>query len=231
MGLAGSIPTVSMRVNGRCEGTFRLDVGSSSTVDIFGSLVRRCALYTDATKRQEVWGLGFGGGYSTTLCRLRQIEIGPFGWSDPQVALSLRNSGALASQDYAGNVGNRLLERFKCTFDYERGLLYLEPGARYGQRDAFSRTGIEFLRVGNRVVTTDAVPGSPAAQAGLHANDVVLAIDGKPALSQARGDAPGFPVAGSSPARAARPASQPPPGVATSPRGATFHKPTRRGKP
>ena len=44
-------------------------------------------------------------------------------------SLSGAASGALASEDYAGNIGNQILERFRCTFDYERR--DAPPGARH----------------------------------------------------------------------------------------------------
>ena len=72
--------------------------------------------------------------------------------SEPVAVISLHTGGGVGSQDLAGNIGNSVLERFRCTFDYARHTLYLEPGRRYDQRDRVSRFGAMLARVGTTVV-------------------------------------------------------------------------------
>jgi predicted metalloprotease with PDZ domain len=114
---------------------------------------------------------------------MKTFEIGPYSWSDPVIVLSQAATGGLASEDYAGNIGNHVLERFKCTFDYEHRAVYLEPGKRYRERDRFSRVGIQIAKFGDRFEAMQVLAGSPAARAGLQVRDRVTAIDGRPVAS------------------------------------------------
>ena len=95
-------------------------------------------------------------------------------------ALSLHTRGMTGSQDIAGNIGNRVLERFKCTIDYARRLLYLEPGRLYDERERVSRFGALFARLGRKVVAGNVLSGSAAYEAGLRWYDEIVAVDGKP---------------------------------------------------
>jgi membrane-associated protease RseP (regulator of RpoE activity) len=128
----------------------------------------------------EVAGGGVGGGFVGTLCRLDSLRIGPYAWAEPVAALTLYNSGIIGSQEIAGNIGNSVLERFRCTFDYAHETLYLEPGRRFPERDRVSRFGALFALVGRTVVAGDILNGSAADEAGLHWFDVIVAVDGKP---------------------------------------------------
>ncbi|MBI5709778.1 MAG: PDZ domain-containing protein [Candidatus Eisenbacteria bacterium] len=186
MGLAGGIPTVSLALDEACAGTFLVDVGNGFHLSLHASLARRCRPFRLGRRELEVYGGGIGGGFVSTLCRLDSLRIGPYGWNGPLVAISLHIRGMVGSQDYAGNIGNGVLERFKCTFDYARGRLYLEPGARYGERDHTSRLGAWFVRLQDRVVVADVARGSPAEEAGLEPGDELREIDGKPVRRLAR---------------------------------------------
>ena len=181
--LAGTVPAIPMKLDGTYEGQFRVDVGSSSTVDIHGPFARRHDLVKKAGRTLDVMGGGFGGTFHNQLTRMRKIEIGSYAWERPIVSLSSAETGAFASEDYAGNIGNLILDRFKCTLDYERRVLYLEPGIRYSEPDRFSRTGVQLTRHGDTVRAMQVLPKSPAAKAGLREGDEVTAIDGKQALS------------------------------------------------
>jgi hypothetical protein len=182
MTMAGTVPVVRMRLDGKLEGEFRLDVGSNSTVDLHGPFVREHKLDPGRHGALEVSGAGFGGEFSSKITRLKRIDIGPFGWDDPLVSLSGATVGALASEDFAGNVGNHILERFKCTFDYDRHAVFLEPGAKYAERDHFSRTGLQLARYGDDVRAGQVVAHSPAASAGIEEGDLVISLEGKPIL-------------------------------------------------
>jgi Aspartyl protease/PDZ domain len=179
--LAGTVPTIRMTIDGKYEGEFRVDVGSSSTVDLHRPFVEKNGIDKVVKKSVDVTSGGFGGTFTSRITRMQSIAIGPFGWKDPVVSLSQAASGALASTEYAGNVGNRILERFKCTFDYERRKLYLEPGARYRTPDTFTRAGLQIARSDDKLVAMQVIEGSPAAKAGITAGDEIRAIDGTPA--------------------------------------------------
>ncbi|MDN5864382.1 MAG: PDZ domain-containing protein [Gammaproteobacteria bacterium] len=94
------------------------------------------------------------------------------------------------------------MKRFTVTFDYANKYMYLKPNKNYGNPMHFTRTGI-FAKPGkNGFVVTTVIKGSPAAQAGIEAGDVITAINGRPAsklnpltiAKRARNDPPGTKV-------------------------------------
>jgi hypothetical protein len=181
--MAGSIPVVKAKIDGQYEGDFRLDVGSGSTVDIHSPFVKKHGLHEKVGKTVEILNGGFGGTFTSTLGRMKKMAIGPYSWTDPLVILSGAETGGLASEDYAGNIGNEILDRFKCTFDYEHRMLYLEPGQNYGKRDRFSLAGVQLARYGETIKAMQVLPGSAAAEAGLKEGDEVASLDGKAILT------------------------------------------------
>jgi len=182
MTLAGHTPVVTMKLDGGITGDFRVDVGSGSTVDLHTPFVKRHDLMTKAGRGVEVMGGGFGGTFTTRMVRMKKLEIGPYSWTDPAVSLSQATVGAFTSEDYAGNIGNRLLERFKVTLDYERRQMWLEPGRLYPRRDPMLRSGIQLVRHADTVKVASVLAGSAAEKAGLRVDDRVTALDGKPVL-------------------------------------------------
>ncbi len=179
MTLAGHTPVVRMKLDDSLSGDFRVDVGSGSTVDLHTPFVKQHGLAGHAPFI-EVTGGGFGGTFTTRMVRMKKLELGPFAWADPLVSLSQATAGAFTSEDYAGNLGNRILERFKVTLDYERRQMWLEPGARYARRDVLARGGAQLARTADTVRVMSVLPGSAAAKAGLRAGDVITALDGQP---------------------------------------------------
>ncbi len=179
MKLNGVVPSLEAVLDGRYRGQFRLDVGSSSTVDVHTPFVRTNALEKRLRDPRDVSGAGFGGAFSSSLGRLHTMAIGPYTWRDPMVTLSRTSEGALASEDFAGNIGNRVLERFRVTLDYDGRRVWLEPGRRYGDRDAFTRTGLMLGWTPGRMDALSVLPGSPAERAGIREGDEVVAVAGR----------------------------------------------------
>jgi hypothetical protein len=182
MTLAGHTPVVKMKLDGGLEGDFRVDVGSSSTVDLHTPFVAKNGLMAKTTRFVDARGGGFGGTFVSRVVRMQKLEIGPYSWTEPLVTLSQAREGAFTSEDYAGNIGTRILERFKVTLDYERRQMWLEPGRLYPRRDPMTRIGTQLTRFADTVKVGDVLAGSPAERAGLRADDVVTALDGKPIL-------------------------------------------------
>ena len=179
MVMNGTVPALTARLDGQDEGLFRLDVGSSSTVDLHSPFAKRHGIVPRLGRTQKVDGVGFGGSFTSEIGRLRSMNIGPYEWDDPLVSVAHATEGAFASEDFAGNIGNRILERFRVTFDYERRHVYLEPGRRYHERDHLTRCGVLLTRTDGVVRVASVLHGSPADRGGLREGDQVLKLEGR----------------------------------------------------
>ncbi len=179
MVMNGTVPAIRGTFDGSDEGLFRLDVGSSSTVDVHAPFANAKGLKGRMGRTQSVDGVGFGGAFSSDIGRLRSMSLGPYEWDDPIVVVSNATEGAFASEEFAGNIGNRILERFRVTFDYQRREVLLEPGKRYADRDRLTRCGVLLTRRQGVVTVASVLANSPADHAGLREGDQVLALDGR----------------------------------------------------
>jgi predicted aspartyl protease len=179
MTLHGNIPTVEVTLNGTCKGTYIVDVGNASVLSVGAEQVEACRLF--AQRRKDVQHLvgGIGGAFTQSVCRMDSLEIGPFRMLGPVVGLSSTRRGGAGSKEIQGNLGTTVLERFRCTFDYAGGTLWLEPAAHYADREAFTRSGLWFTRWAGVVIVHGVVKGSPAAEAGFKVRDVLRAVDGR----------------------------------------------------
>jgi hypothetical protein len=179
MVMNGTVPALTAKLDGQDEGLFRLDVGSSSTVDLHSPFAKEKRIEARLGRPQRMDGVGFGGSFTSAIGRLRSMSLGPYEWDDPIVSVAHATEGAFASEEFAGNIGNRILERFRVTLDYQRRQVYLEPGKRYGKRDHLTRCGALLARREGAVSVASVLAGSPAERGGLRAGDVVLAVDGR----------------------------------------------------
>lgn len=179
MVMNGVVPALRATLDGKYEGLFRLDVGSSSTVDLHTPFAMQHGIAGRLKHPREISGAGFGGQYTSTLGRAKSMAIGPYAWKDPMVSAANATEGAFASEEFAGNIGNRILERFRVTLDYDGRRVWLEPGARYRERDSFTRAGVLLAREGGRVDARSVLSGSPAAAAGLREGDTIASVDGR----------------------------------------------------
>ncbi|MFN0175755.1 MAG: PDZ domain-containing protein [Saprospiraceae bacterium] len=78
-----------------------------------------------------------------------------------------------------GLVGNTVLNRFQMVIDYQDAILWLKPSKHFQNEFVYDRSGLSIIASGvnlNYFSVLNVLPGSPAAEADIHAGDRVLRI-------------------------------------------------------
>lgn len=165
------------------EGDFVIDAGSGFGITFNPGYVQEHRLAERVPNTIETKGRGVGGEFQLAIGRIENLELGRFRLVKPTSAFP-RTSGFISKEGSAGNIGGLILRRFKVIFDYSRKRMIIEPNKSFGEPFEFDMSGLalvsdppQFRTVKiNRVLS-----GSPAAEAGLRAEDLLLEVDGRAA--------------------------------------------------
>jgi outer membrane lipoprotein-sorting protein len=180
--IEGNTPQVSGKIDGEYEGTFRVDTGSRSSLDLHSPFVREHELLKKYPKYLNApSGFGVGGASKGVIARIKSFQIGDFTIDSPVCGFSLAEEGAFATTKSAGNIGGGILKRFNVIFDYGRNQMILEKNKNFDEPDEYSMSGLLLMKEGEDIKVYDVIKNSPAEKAGIKAGDQILAIDHQPA--------------------------------------------------
>lgn len=167
------------------KGKFVLDIGSGGALALYSPLVTKYRLLSSDLKTIKAIGAGGAGGQTTgQIGRVAELKIGNFRIARPITLFSQDKSGAFASTEIAGNIGEQIASKFKVFLDYNHERVILEPNATFARPFDRAHGGLALVTEGKDYTTfriTDVLENSPASEAGLQKNDIITAINGKPA--------------------------------------------------
>jgi hypothetical protein len=176
---SATIPVLSASIDG-VDGTFMVDTGNAFYNTVSQEFVTAHGLESNLPGDVLVQSRGnIGGAIQPRLTRPATFQIGPYRLPRPVFAVTNTSKGALAGTAFSGNIGEPILTRFNIAFDYGRSTIYLKPNANFAKPYLGTLDGMSLYepRVGEiRVAFVN--HGSPAAAAGLVANDRIVSAKG-----------------------------------------------------
>lgn len=182
-------PQVEGKIDG-VAGTFTIDTGSRSSLTLNRPFAEKNGFLAKLAAAPEMTtGWGVGGGFRGKIARAGLLELGDVKVPAPVIDVALVEKGAFADPYLAGNVGGGVLKRFTVTFDYGRQKLWFEPNGSYAVPDTYDRAGVWLNRDDAGYRVADVLAGGPAAEAGLKAGDLIVALDGRSAIEILLNDA------------------------------------------
>ncbi len=164
-------------------GRFGIDTGSRMALMLTVPFAAKNDIRAKASGGAEALvGWGVGGPSRGFVFRGGELKLGDVTIDKPLTEVSIDKGGAGAAEAFPNNVGGGVLKRFVVTFDYDHNTMYLKPVAGpVADLDTFDRSGMWINEVADGFKVVEITKGSPAEAAGLKKDDVLTAVDGKPA--------------------------------------------------
>jgi len=166
-------------------GRFKVDTGLGGTMAFFAPSAKKYGLLTKGKTIEAPTSFEVGGEYHRRIGRARTLQLGALIIEQPTVSFSEDTEGSAARSEFDGVLGVEILRRFKVILDYARHRMILEPNSSFKNRfeEDMSGVALDPDTLDHRRVfkIRQVLPGTPAAEAGIHSDDLLLAIDGKDA--------------------------------------------------
>jgi Aspartyl protease len=167
------------------RGKFVLDLGAGGPLALNAPFVVEHRLLNSEIKTIKAIGIGGAGGQSSgRIGRAAELKIGKYKIANPVTIFSEDKVGALSSSALAGNIGQQIAGRFKLFLDYDHNRIVFEPGAAFSQPFDRAQSGLVLAAEGRDYKifrVTDVLENSPASEAGLQKEDLIIQISDKAA--------------------------------------------------
>jgi hypothetical protein len=163
---------------------FVLDLGSGGALALHSPFVAEQRLLAGDNKTIRAIGVGGAGGRTNgRIGRVEELKIGSFKITNPTTLFSEDKAGAFANSALAGNIGHRIASRFKLFLDYDNRRIIFEPTKSFSQSFEWAHPGFALRAEDENFTTfrvTEVLENSPASEAGLKQDDLILKVDDKP---------------------------------------------------
>jgi hypothetical protein len=120
---------------------------------------------------------GLGGKAPMKQGVIKQVKIGPYKFRNVPTYIFDDQYNVTSYPYLGGLIGNDLLRRFNIILNYEKRDIHLIPNSHFKELFDYSYTGIGMYVIDGEIRIVDVMPGSPAEQAGLKPEDVIMAVE------------------------------------------------------
>lgn len=181
--LYGQLPQLEGSYDG-IPGRFCIDTGDRATLILTRPFVADHELRAQAKGIEAMTGWGVGGPTYSFVTHGGVVKLGDVVVDHPLTLMSTDKGGAGAADAFGNNVGGGVLKRFVVTLDYDHYTMFLKPvSGTIADLDTFDRSGLWINATLEGFKIVNVTKGGPADEAGLKQNDIITAVDGKPARS------------------------------------------------
>jgi len=159
------------------NGRYYFDTGAGLCALFSSDFVADSNLMDSRKKFYMTQAQGLGGKATMKLTTLREVKLGPYHFHHVPSYVFDDIYNVTSYPNLGGLIGNDILRRFNVILNYDRHCIYLMPNSHYHDLFDYSYTGLSIYWENGLIRIGDIMPGSPAEKAGLHADDILLAVN------------------------------------------------------
>jgi hypothetical protein len=162
------------------DGEYVIDTGSGNSLMLAKDFAVEHGVLASLERSLQSRAVGVGGEFTIAIGRTRAVQLGRL---TIRGIITLFPEGEITAAGKAGNIGGRILCRFRVIFDYSRQRIILEPKEHFADPEEYDMSGMSLRAEGlSKIIKISRIlENSPAAEVGLKPNDIILAIDGQSA--------------------------------------------------
>jgi len=171
------IQMISIRDNRKVSFPFYMDSGAGLSLLLSDSFAADSNIVLHRRKPVVIQTEGLGGKKDMQLTVVRQVRLGSYRFMDVPAYIYHDSMNITAYPFTGGLLGNDIMRRFNITYNYPNHEIHIVPNTHFGDEFDYAYTGITLFGQDNGVYIENVIPGSPAASAGLRAEDEIIGIN------------------------------------------------------
>lgn len=178
-----SIPQVELEFtleNGqKFNGNFLFDSGANMTFLLNTPFAKTQKIESIIGKTIENKAESLTTSSTFKIGKVAKVKLAGFEFGEMPMDVSNSESGVMASEDYAGILGIKIINRFNVILDYKKGKIYLKPNSTYKEEFEFPVSGISIERNNEKIQVANVIKDSEAFEKGIREGDELLSINGE----------------------------------------------------
>lgn len=177
--IINTIPVQQARVRDAklINARFLYDMGAGLNMMLSTDFLNDSSLLNKKRKMYAKEAEGLGGKVDMAMTVIKEVKLGPYKFKNVPIYVFNDTFNITSYPFLGGLIGNDLLRRFNVVLNYDRRDIYLVPNSHYNDAFDYSYTGIELYYIDGRIIIGDVAKDSPAEEAGLKEDDIVVAVN------------------------------------------------------
>ena len=163
--------------NREVNAKFYFDTGAGLSLLLNDEIVADSAILSKKRKLFNTEVEGLGGKKQTQMSVIKEFRLGPYKFKNVPVHIFHDEYGITAYPILGGLIGNDLLRRFNVILNYPEQQIYIKPNTHFTDLFDYSYTGLGIYLINGAITVTDVIKESPAEEAGLKVDDIILGVE------------------------------------------------------
>ncbi|MGH1384966.1 aspartyl protease family protein [Kordia sp.] len=159
------------------KGNFLFDSGANMTFLLNTPFVKEKNIESLLEKTIENKAESLTTSSNFKIGKVASLQWGDFTFGEMPIDLSNSKAGVMASKEYTGILGIKIIKRFNSILDYKNRKIYLKPNNAFQDTFEFPRSGISLTKEENIIKISNVVTAAEAYEKGIREGDQLLEIN------------------------------------------------------